>query len=327
MFRMILHLVIVVSILIQTKPQQSVLEFRGVRLQKGEYVILDGVDWRVKQGQIWAVKGHNGSGKSTTTRLLMVRTMYVCMTFEPCSMIGLTLTQPPYTDQQEAFEARQREDEARHLSKHHHDRHHKHAKPSYEGHVAVGVPHVGWVSTEVHLALAQRCAAWPTAQVILSGLYRFEQEHGRRHHQEGLVDVHPSQGYHPPRPPADEVPPKLAPLLQEWAALLELSGEDLAKPFGRLSQGQQKLALVARALIGAPQLLIVDEVCQGLDSRHRALVLSLLDTIGRTAGGWLAMLYITHHPDEALPAVTHVLELEKGRVAFQGTAADYAVAE
>lgn len=52
---------------------QTVLEFRGVRLQRGEYVILDKLDWRVQQGQIWAVKGLNGSGKSTTTRLIMVR--------------------------------------------------------------------------------------------------------------------------------------------------------------------------------------------------------------------------------------------------------------
>lgn len=235
--------------------------------------------------------------------------------------------------QQEAFEAQQ------------HNRHHtnnqtphsKPHKPSYEGHVGVGVPHVGWVSTEVHLAFAQRCSAWPTAQVILSGLHGYEQEqhrhrhrHRHRHHHESdaASSVHLARGYHAPQPPATEVPPHLAPLLAEWAALVDLGGPAaLGKPFGTLSQGQQKLTLIARALIGAPPLLIVDEVCQGLDSRHRALVLSLLNTIGRTAGGWLSMLYVTHHADEALPAVTHVLELEKGRVAFKGTAAEYAAAE
>lgn len=51
---------------------KTVLEFRGVSLQKGEYRILDQIDWKVKQGQIWAVKGLNGSGKSTATKLLMV---------------------------------------------------------------------------------------------------------------------------------------------------------------------------------------------------------------------------------------------------------------
>jgi ABC-type molybdenum transport system ATPase subunit/photorepair protein PhrA len=190
----------------------------------------------------------------------------------------------------------------------------------------VGVPHIGWVSTEVHLALAQRCACWTAAQVILSGLHGYEEEQHRRHRREDDVGVHPSRGYHAPRPPApaEAAPPHLVSTLHEWAALLDLRPADLAKPFGRLSQGQQKLALVARALIGAPPLLIMDEVCQGLDSRHRALVLSLLDAIGRAAGGWLSMLYITHHADESLSAITHVLELEKGRVTFQGTAAAYA---
>lgn len=192
----------------------------------------------------------------------------------------------------------------------------------------MGVPHIGWVSTEVHLALAQRCAAWPTAQVILSGIHGYEEEqHRHRHHQPAdNVTVRPPRGYHAPLPPADAVPPKLQPLLDEWAPLLDLRAEDLAKPFGRLSQGQQKLALIARALVGAPSLLIMDEVCQGLDASHRARVLSLLDAIGRAAGGWLSMLYITHHADEALPCVTHVIELEKGRVAYQGTSLEYEAA-
>lgn len=246
------------------------------------------------------------------------------------------------TTKQEAFEAQQQQQQ-----RHHHTNNPNPTKkppspppPTYEGHIGVGVPHIGWVSTEVHLSLAQRCAAWPTAQVILSGVHGYEQEalrrrrggggHGRSNkpsHHEADASVHPARGYHAPQPPAAEVPPALAPLLGEWAGLLDLGPAELAKPFGRLSQGQQKLALVARALIGAPSLLIVDEVCQGLDSRHRALVLSLLDTIGRTAGGgWLSMLYVTHHEDEALPCVTHVLELEKGRAAFKGTAAEYAAA-
>lgn len=177
---------------------------------------------------------------------------------------------------------------------------------SYEGRVAVGVSHIGMVSTELHLTLAQRCASWPTARVILSGVHG----HGSEHL------------------PAQGVPPmKIASVLDEWAALLGMSRTDLGKPFGRLSQGQQKLALIARALIGAPPLVIMDEVCQGLDSKNRARVLSLLDAIGRTAGGgWLSLLFVTHHEDEALPAFTHVLELDKGRVAFQGTANDYAAA-
>ena len=78
--------------------------------------------------------------------------------------------------------------------------------------------------------------------------------------------------------------------------------------------------MIARALIGAPPLLIFDEACQGLDSQHRTLVLALLENIAKAASSWLTVLYVSHHEDEALDKVTtHVLELEKGRVAFVGS--------
>ena len=116
------------------------------------------------------------------------------------------------------------------------------------------------------------------------------------------------------------------PLLAEWGNILGLSETLLATPFGHLSQGQQKLAVIARALVGAPPLLIFDEAGQGLDSAHRTLVLSLLSRIVQTASSWMSLLYITHHDDEALPDVTtHVLELDKGQVAFAGRRAGHAV--
>ena len=88
-------------------------------------------------------------------------------------------------------------------------------------------------------------------------------------------------------------------------------------PGFELSQGQQKLAVIANALIGAPPLLIFDEACQGMDSQHRRVVLSLLESIAPAASSWLTVLYVSHHDDDALAKVTtHVLELEKGRVAF-----------
>ena len=175
----------------------------------------------------------------------------------------------------------------------------------HEGEVAVGVPHIGWVSTEIHLSLAATRGSWPTARVVLSGLHGFHEDEGE--------------------PP---LPPRLAPMLEEWTAILGLGPACLQRPFGTLSQGQQKLALILRALVGAPPLVIMDEVCQGLDSAHRARVLTLLDTIARTAaaggGGWLTLVHITHHPDEALDAVTtHVLELERGKVRFVGAKPAY----
>ena len=40
---------------------QTLLEFSNVRLQKGDHVLLDEIDWKVKQGQVWALKGKNGA--------------------------------------------------------------------------------------------------------------------------------------------------------------------------------------------------------------------------------------------------------------------------
>jgi len=51
--------------------------------------------------------------------------------------------------------------------------------------------------------------------------------------------------------------------------------------FTRLSYGQQRLILIARAMIKSPPLLILDEPCQGLDRTNRNRVLELVDLIGQ----------------------------------------------
>ena len=90
--------------------------------------------------------------------------------------------------------------------------------------------------------------------------------------------------------------------------------EQLAdRPFDHLSHGQQRLVLIARAMVKHPTLLILDEPCAGLDAEHRQAVLEQLDTIA--ARGRSQLLYVTHHPDERPACITHTLKLEAGRVA------------
>ena len=72
-----------------------------------------------------------------------------------------------------------------------------------------------------------------------------------------------------------------------------------------MSYGQQRLLLVARALVKQPPLLVLDEPCQGLDSLNRALVLGVVDRI--VATGLTQILYITHEPEDRLVCVTHGL--------------------
>jgi len=87
-------------------------------------------------------------------------------------------------------------------------------------------------------------------------------------------------------------------------------------PLGALAHGEQRLVLLARALVRRPLLLVLDEPCQGLDAAHRALVLGALDAV--VEAGQSRVLYVTHHHDELPAAITHVLRLDGGRVISSG---------
>jgi molybdate transport system ATP-binding protein len=96
-----------------------------------------------------------------------------------------------------------------------------------------------------------------------------------------------------------------------WMQTFEL--EALAEmPFARLSAGQQRQALLARALVKNPPLLILDEPCQGLDEAHRRYFVDLLDQL--CAHTPLTLIYVTHYEEELPAAITHRLRLERGRV-------------
>jgi molybdate transport system ATP-binding protein len=96
-----------------------------------------------------------------------------------------------------------------------------------------------------------------------------------------------------------------------WLERLGLSGLSQA-PFGALSEGQQRLVLVARAAVKRPALLVLDEPCQGLDAERRDLVLDAVDGIGRSLDS--SIIYVTHDP-RALPGIiTHALRLDRGQV-------------
>ncbi|QUN06600.1 ATP-binding cassette domain-containing protein [Shewanella yunxiaonensis] len=87
---------------------------------------------------------------------------------------------------------------------------------------------------------------------------------------------------------------------QTWLEMLEMS--DFAKTgFRSLDYGQQRLLLIARALIKQPALLILDEPYQGLDYLNRKLVFHALNRIA--ASNISQLLYVTHHHEDTLDAV------------------------
>ncbi|WP_163336289.1 ATP-binding cassette domain-containing protein [Desulfopila sp. IMCC35008] len=93
----------------------------------------------------------------------------------------------------------------------------------------------------------------------------------------------------------DKVTPQQKKKAYEWLASIHL--ENLKDtPFRKLPYGDQRLVLIARALIKNPPLLILDEPTQGLDDTAR---MSLLDYLERISGNTLStILYVSHRQDE-----------------------------
>jgi molybdate transport system ATP-binding protein len=85
--------------------------------------------------------------------------------------------------------------------------------------------------------------------------------------------------------------------------------------FLTLSYGERRLVLIARALAWKPALLLLDEVANGLDARNHARLMRFLES---SAGSKLPWVFATHRQEDVPDAMTHLLELESGRVKIRG---------
>ncbi len=79
----------------------------------------------------------------------------------------------------------------------------------------------------------------------------------------------------------------------------------------QLSGGQEQRVAIARALVTDPTLLVADEPTGNLDAHSATEVLSLLQTLNRTAGK--TVILVTHDPKAAAYA-SRTLHLEKGEL-------------
>jgi molybdate transport system ATP-binding protein len=100
-------------------------------------------------------------------------------------------------------------------------------------------------------------------------------------------------------------------LVSLWMRLLSLW--DLrSRRLVQLSTGQQRMVLLARALIKNPPMLILDEPCQGLDDeqteRFRALINTACNVFGTT------LIYVSHYRQELPACIDHFLQLDRGAI-------------
>ncbi len=137
--------------------------------------------------------------------------------------------------------------------------------------------HIGYVSNSIH---QEYRVATSVINVIISGF----------HDSIGLYQT-----------PSD----RQIQLAHEWLALLGFPSQTAQQPFHSLSWGQQRLVLIARALVKHPAMLILDEPLQGLDGLNRLLVLRFIDVM--LSQGATQLLFVTHHQEDAPTCITHRL--------------------
>jgi molybdate transport system ATP-binding protein len=100
-------------------------------------------------------------------------------------------------------------------------------------------------------------------------------------------------------------------LTLEWMNLLHVA-QFTSRLFHTLSDGEQRLVLLARALVKNPPLLLLDEPCQGLDEVATAEFTGLINDICINLSKTL--IYVSHYQAELPPCISNRLILEKGKM-------------
>jgi ABC-type molybdenum transport system, ATPase component/photorepair protein PhrA len=138
--------------------------------------------------------------------------------------------------------------------------------------------HIGYVSSSLHLDYR---VSTTVRNVILSGYF-------------DSIGIYQA------------VSDKQQKLAQRWLDILGMDGRVADAPFHSLSWGQQRLALIVRALVKHPTLLILDEPLQGLDPLNRQLIRRFVDVL--IGEGETQLLFVSHHAEDAPSCITHRLE-------------------
>ena len=130
--------------------------------------------------------------------------------------------------------------------------------------------HLGLVSNDLHRRYTVRC---DVLSVICSGFFD----------SIGLYDAPTEQQVR---------------LGKEWLRAVDMA-DQAETPFQSLSYGEQRLVLIARAMVKSPLLLVLDEPTQGLDELNRERILGFMSAI--EARRHSTLLFVSHRQDEFLP--------------------------
>ena len=238
----------VASKLAPTQLAPILVELRKVDLYREWRPVLRGLDWTIRRGEHWVVRGATGSGKSTLLQLL-----------------------------------------------------HGTRWPAYGGEVwrarfPAGTPidlwkrRVGYVSPELQtLAVDDALGAGSLLELIIGGW-------------RGSLGL--------------DWQPTASEKRRAMAALAAFGLEPLAGRYPReVSYGQLRLALLARALVRNPQLLLLDEPFTGLDREARA---GMLRELERRAAGGTTLVLAVHHAGDIPAVVERQLLLRGGRATCGG---------
>lgn len=140
--------------------------------------------------------------------------------------------------------------------------------------------HIGYVSPEMHRAYQKDL---PAIDIVASGL----------HDSVGLY-VHPKA--------------EQRNICEWWMDIFGIAHLK-NRTFLKLSSGEQRLCLLARAFVKDPELLILDEPLHGLDDINRQLVREVISTFSRRKNKTIIM--VTHYAEELPDVITNHLYLEK----------------
>jgi zinc transport system ATP-binding protein len=101
---------------------------------------------------------------------------------------------------------------------------------------------------------------------------------------------------------------------QRLEHVLDLMGLDAVRTrrLSELSGGQQQRALIARALITQPRLLVLDEPTTGVDAEARAVLRDSLEHLVEVER--IAVVYVSHDPEGFAGLADRVVEVRSGRL-------------